>query len=132
MMDWHCSCITHLLSRNVNYNEGRSISRKHLLTGFIKLAQGVCFSSSCVNVVHSENYCTLQQGSVICDQMIQKEGVDSLNVSELQGACQARGMRALGVPAERLKSQLQQVGLVKKEKNILKAGSSSLAPWLLG
>ncbi len=48
--------------------------------------------------------------------MIQKEGVDSLNVSELQGACQARGMRALGVPAERLKSQLQQVGLVKKKK----------------
>ncbi|XP_071792887.1 mitochondrial proton/calcium exchanger protein-like isoform X1 [Asterias amurensis] len=42
------------------------------------------------------------------DKMIQKEGVDSLNVSELQGACQARGMRALGVPVERLKSQLQQ------------------------
>ncbi|XP_038045476.1 mitochondrial proton/calcium exchanger protein-like isoform X2 [Patiria miniata] len=42
------------------------------------------------------------------DKMIQKEGVDSLTVAELQGACQARGMRALGVPVERLKSQLQQ------------------------
>ncbi|XP_022097752.1 mitochondrial proton/calcium exchanger protein-like isoform X2 [Acanthaster planci] len=42
------------------------------------------------------------------DKMIQKEGVDSLTVSELQAACQARGMRALGVPVERLKSQLQQ------------------------
>ena len=48
--------------------------------------------------------------------MIQKEGVDSLNVSELQGACQARGMRALGVPVERLKSQLQQVSLVGKNQ----------------
>ena len=43
-------------------------------------------------------------------QMIQKEGVDSLNVSELQAACQARGMRALGMPVDRLRLQLQQVG----------------------
>lgn len=42
-------------------------------------------------------------------QLIKKEGIDSLNVSELQSACQARGMRALGVPTERLKSQLSQV-----------------------
>ena len=41
--------------------------------------------------------------------MIDKEGVEALNVSELQAACQARGMRAIGVPVERLKSQLQQV-----------------------
>ena len=41
--------------------------------------------------------------------MILKEGVDSLTVPELQGASQARGMRALGMPVERLKSQLQQV-----------------------
>ncbi|XP_071949185.1 mitochondrial proton/calcium exchanger protein-like [Antedon mediterranea] len=42
------------------------------------------------------------------DRMIQKEGIDSLTVSEMQTACQARGMRALGLPVERLKSQLQQ------------------------
>lgn len=41
--------------------------------------------------------------------MIQKEGVDSLTVAELQAASQARGMRALGMPIERLKSQLLQV-----------------------
>ena len=43
------------------------------------------------------------------DQLIQKEGVDSLTVVELQAACQARGMRALGMPEDRLRSQLQQV-----------------------
>lgn len=42
------------------------------------------------------------------DVLIQKEGIDSLTVSELQSACQARGMRALGVPEARLKSQLSQ------------------------
>ncbi|XP_064382763.1 mitochondrial proton/calcium exchanger protein-like [Halichondria panicea] len=42
------------------------------------------------------------------DQMIDNEGVSSLTVKELQGASQARGMRALGMPEERLKSQLQQ------------------------
>lgn len=42
------------------------------------------------------------------DVLIQKEGIDSLTVSELQSACQARGMRALGVPEARLKSQLGQ------------------------
>lgn len=40
--------------------------------------------------------------------MIQKEGVDSLTTWELQAACRARGMRALGVPEERLKFQLEQ------------------------
>ncbi|XP_006812993.1 mitochondrial proton/calcium exchanger protein-like [Saccoglossus kowalevskii] len=42
------------------------------------------------------------------DRMIENEGVDNLTVAELQAACQARGMRALGVPIERLKFQLQQ------------------------
>ena len=42
-------------------------------------------------------------------QMIQKEGVESLTVAELQAASQARGMRALGMPADRLRSQLSQV-----------------------
>lgn len=40
--------------------------------------------------------------------MIMKEGIDSLTVTELQAACRARGMRALGLSAERLKAQLQQ------------------------
>ncbi len=42
------------------------------------------------------------------DKVIQKEGIDSLTVSELQSACRARGMRALGVSEIRLKSQLLQ------------------------
>lgn len=42
------------------------------------------------------------------DKVIQKEGIDSLTVSELQAACRARGMRALGVSEIRLKSQLLQ------------------------
>ncbi|KRY56766.1 LETM1 and EF-hand domain-containing protein 1, mitochondrial [Trichinella britovi] len=40
------------------------------------------------------------------DQLIVKEGIDSLSESELQTACRARGMRALGVPVSRLKAQL--------------------------
>ena len=42
-------------------------------------------------------------------QLIQKEGVDSLTTAELQSACRDRGMRALGMPVDRLKSQLSQV-----------------------
>ncbi|ELT91701.1 hypothetical protein CAPTEDRAFT_90824, partial [Capitella teleta] len=42
------------------------------------------------------------------DRMIQKEGIDSLAVWEIQNACRARGMRALGVPENRLKEQLKQ------------------------
>ncbi|CAG2103897.1 unnamed protein product, partial [Medioppia subpectinata] len=42
------------------------------------------------------------------DQMIQKEGVDSLTVPELIQACRARGMRALGISEVRLRSQLSQ------------------------
>ncbi|XP_053604574.1 mitochondrial proton/calcium exchanger protein [Plodia interpunctella] len=41
------------------------------------------------------------------DKMIAKEGVDSLNFSELQQACRARGMRAYGVSEERLKKELR-------------------------
>lgn len=40
-------------------------------------------------------------------QTIEKEGVDSLNDSELQMACKARGMRSLGVPEDRLRRQLK-------------------------
>jgi LETM1 and EF-hand domain-containing protein 1 len=40
--------------------------------------------------------------------MIQREGVDSLTVAELQSACQARAMRAYGVSEDKLKAQLLQ------------------------
>ncbi|XP_067241886.1 mitochondrial proton/calcium exchanger protein isoform X5 [Chanodichthys erythropterus] len=42
------------------------------------------------------------------DKLIAEEGVDSLNVNELQSACRVRGMRALGVTEERLREQLKQ------------------------
>ncbi|KAJ7324500.1 hypothetical protein JRQ81_017520 [Phrynocephalus forsythii] len=42
------------------------------------------------------------------DKLIADEGVDTLTVKELQAACRARGMRALGVTEERLKDQLKQ------------------------
>ncbi|KAL4707601.1 hypothetical protein ACJJTC_001646 [Scirpophaga incertulas] len=41
------------------------------------------------------------------DKMIAKEGVDSLNFSELQQACRSRGMRAYGVSEERLRKELK-------------------------
>lgn len=41
------------------------------------------------------------------DNMIAKEGVDSLNFSELQQACKNRGMRAYGVSEERLRKELR-------------------------
>ncbi|XP_048219950.1 mitochondrial proton/calcium exchanger protein isoform X2 [Perognathus longimembris pacificus] len=42
------------------------------------------------------------------DKLISEEGVDTLNVKELQAACRARGMRALGVTEDRLRGQLKQ------------------------
>lgn len=42
------------------------------------------------------------------DKMIQKEGVDSLTLGEVQQACRARGMRAYGLSEQRLRSQLTQ------------------------
>lgn len=41
------------------------------------------------------------------DKTIAKEGVDSLNVSELQQACKNRGMRAYGVSEERMRKELR-------------------------
>lgn len=41
------------------------------------------------------------------DKMIAKEGMDSLNFSELQQACRSRGMRAYGVSEERLRKELR-------------------------
>lgn len=45
-------------------------------------------------------------------QLIKRDGIGSLTVAELQAASQARGMRALGMPEERLRSQLQQVSVI--------------------
>uniref|UniRef100_A0A2R5LMH4 Putative paramyosin n=2 Tax=Ornithodoros turicata TaxID=34597 RepID=A0A2R5LMH4_9ACAR len=42
------------------------------------------------------------------DQMIKKEGIESLTVAELQAACRARGMRAMGLPEPKLRYQLAQ------------------------
>ena len=51
------------------------------------------------------------------DRTIQREGVDTLNLSELQAACRARGMRAYGMPEEKLKAQLREwINLSLNEK----------------
>ena len=42
------------------------------------------------------------------DKLIESEGIECLNVEELQAACRERGMRSYGVSVERLRSQLQQ------------------------
>ncbi|KAK0083402.1 hypothetical protein PV325_008827 [Microctonus aethiopoides] len=42
------------------------------------------------------------------DRMIEKDGVDTLTRAELQQACRARGMRAYGMPENRLREQLSQ------------------------
>ncbi|XP_034418817.1 mitochondrial proton/calcium exchanger protein isoform X1 [Cyclopterus lumpus] len=42
------------------------------------------------------------------DKLIADEGVESLNVNEVQAACRARGMRSLGVTEDRLREQLIQ------------------------
>ena len=42
------------------------------------------------------------------DKLIDSEGIENLNVEELQAACRERGMRFYGVSVERLRSQLQQ------------------------
>lgn len=42
------------------------------------------------------------------DHRIKEEGVESLTQSELQAACRARGMRALGMSEDRLRAQLTQ------------------------
>ncbi|GAU89021.1 hypothetical protein RvY_01620 [Ramazzottius varieornatus] len=42
------------------------------------------------------------------DKMIEMEGVENLDTDELQAACRARGMRAIGMSEERLRSQLSQ------------------------
>ncbi|KAF0878354.1 LETM2 protein, partial [Crocuta crocuta] len=51
------------------------------------------------------------------DEVIAKEGVSALSVSELQAACRARGMRSLGLTEEQLRQQLTE------------ASSGSPGPW---
>lgn len=51
------------------------------------------------------------------DRMIQREGVESLLLAELQSACRARGMRAYGVSEPQLKNQLSEwINLSLNEK----------------
>lgn len=52
------------------------------------------------------------------DKMIQREGLAALTVPELQQACRARGMRALGVAEEKLRSQLSQWLELSQKENI--------------
>ena len=40
------------------------------------------------------------------DTLIMQEGIEFMTVSELQTACQARGMRAVGISENKLKDQL--------------------------
>ncbi|XP_037941541.1 mitochondrial proton/calcium exchanger protein-like [Teleopsis dalmanni] len=42
------------------------------------------------------------------DRVIAREGVESLDLFELQQACKSRGMRAYGLTAEKLRAQLQE------------------------
>ncbi|XP_015122323.1 mitochondrial proton/calcium exchanger protein isoform X2 [Diachasma alloeum] len=42
------------------------------------------------------------------DRLIEKEGVETLTRAELQQACRARGMRAYGMPENKLRDQLSQ------------------------
>ncbi|KAL7848064.1 hypothetical protein AOLI_G00227820 [Acnodon oligacanthus] len=42
------------------------------------------------------------------DEMIAKEGVAAMTVTELQAACRSRGMRSLGLTTDQLRQQLQQ------------------------
>ncbi|ODM90404.1 LETM1 and EF-hand domain-containing protein 1, mitochondrial [Orchesella cincta] len=44
----------------------------------------------------------------IDDKTIQKEGLNALDLRELQNACKARGIRCVGVPEDRLRRQLDQ------------------------
>ncbi|GIX91553.1 hypothetical protein CDAR_528352 [Caerostris darwini] len=52
------------------------------------------------------------------DRLIMKEGIDSMTITEIQAACRARGMRALGIPEERLKSQLKKWLELSLQENI--------------
>ncbi|TGZ59548.1 hypothetical protein CRM22_009031 [Opisthorchis felineus] len=52
------------------------------------------------------------------DRLIAKEGLDKIPVWELQSLCQERGMRALGLTEERLRSQLAQWLALHLEKNV--------------
>lgn len=52
------------------------------------------------------------------DQMIEKEGIESLTVAELQAACRSRGMRAMGLSEPKLRYQLSQWLNLSLKENI--------------
>jgi len=52
------------------------------------------------------------------DQIIRREGIDNLSSEELQLACSTRGMRSLGLPINRLKSNLKQWLELSLDQNI--------------
>ena len=51
---------------------------------------------------------TRERAPLTHHQLIQAEGIDSLSTSELQAACQSRGVRTLGVSPSRLRDNLNQ------------------------
>ena len=51
---------------------------------------------------------TRERAPLTYHQLIQAEGIDSLSTSELQAACQSRGVRTLGVSPSRLRDNLNQ------------------------
>uniref|UniRef100_A0A8C3W137 Letm1 RBD domain-containing protein n=1 Tax=Catagonus wagneri TaxID=51154 RepID=A0A8C3W137_9CETA len=52
------------------------------------------------------------------DEVIAKEGVSALSVSELQAACRARGMRSLGLTEEQLRQQLTEWQNLHLKENV--------------
>lgn len=75
-----------------------------------------------VNTIGTTNFLRFQlrmkmRNLAADDRIIFKEGIDSLNLSELQSACRARGMRAYGASEDKLKSQLTEwINLSLNEK----------------
>ena len=66
------------------------------------------FTDQTVGLVHPASLLIICLFSNSYVQMIEKEGLDSMSMTELQAANRARGMRALGVSEERLRAQIQQ------------------------
>ncbi|UYV71684.1 K02A2.6-like [Cordylochernes scorpioides] len=108
---WYTGKIIKILGRNVYLiKQGDSIKKVHqnyirkMLPG--KSHPTIMNEAERVPTPISEEK-SITTPSVVW-QMIKREGIDSLSVPELQAACRARGMRAMGVPKERLQMQLNQ------------------------
>ncbi|KAJ1729375.1 LETM1 domain-containing protein ylh47 [Coemansia biformis] len=52
------------------------------------------------------------------DKMINREGIDSLSVPEMQSACQSRGIKTIGVSPARMRDELAQWVELHLERNI--------------